>query len=186
MISSVNRAALPAATPASSSGRQANFGKSIPYKFRGAVQSQTAAASTAGKTSTKAATNSTASQKAVTAAAALLSTATSAHVATAAATATPAVAADATGNSPKISGAISSVTLDGLNKLTAALQAAGIDPNSLSMVAHDDQVYYPGSSWTNYEITLNANGHTESFAANLVVLNPNVAVTEIKHLLALG
>lgn len=73
-----------------------------------------------------------------------------------------------------------------MNQLAGALTAAGIDPSGLNMTAHDDQAYYPTGSWTNHLITLTANGHTESFMADLTNLNPNVAVTEIKRLMTMG
>lgn len=83
-------------------------------------------------------------------------------------------------------GAPSAGTLGALSVLDSALQSAGIDPNSLGMVAHDDIAAFPGGSWVNHLITLTAGGHVESFSTDLMMLNPNVAVTEIKHLIGVG
>lgn len=77
-------------------------------------------------------------------------------------------------------------TLDAANALSAALRAAGIDPGTLGIVAHDDQVTYPGGSYVNHLLTLKAGSHVENFMADLTLTNPNVAVTEIKHLLSMG
>lgn len=73
-----------------------------------------------------------------------------------------------------------------LKMLASALEAAGVSASPLNMVAHDDVVGYPGGNYTNHLITLQAGSHTENFMADLVAMNPSVAVTEIKHLLAMG
>ena len=191
MISSAGRATVATVAPGNTSTRQTTAHRSIPSAFRGTIQTQAVTSGGTASASTSSASKAASSQDSATLAASVLSARSTAGslVTTAGATAassTSAPTTDTGGNSPRISGTISSVTLDGLNQLVAALRAAGIDPNSLNMVAHDDPVYFPGTSWTNTEITLTANGHTENFGANLIVLNPNVAVTEIKHLLALG
>lgn len=68
--------------------------------------------------------------------------------------------------------------------LSAALQAAGIDPKALGMSAHDQICTYPGGSYINHLITVTApNGRTQDYMSNLMMLSPNVTVTEIKHLL---
>lgn len=83
-------------------------------------------------------------------------------------------------------GPASAETQSAIAQLADALQAAGIDPNQLSMVAHDDVAGFPGGSYTNQLITLKANGNVEHFSAKLIPINPNVAVTEIKRLLGMG
>ncbi len=78
-------------------------------------------------------------------------------------------------------------TQSAMQALSRALQAAGIDPTSLGLNGHDDTVSFPGSNgWVNHEITLQAGSHTENFSADLVARNPEVAVTEIQRLLAMG
>jgi hypothetical protein len=83
-------------------------------------------------------------------------------------------------------GAPGAATMNALSVLSNALQNAGIDPKSLGMVPHDDPASYPGGSYENHLITLNARGHVTSISSDLMMLNPNVAVTEIKSLLANG
>lgn len=109
--------------------------------------------------------------------------------ATAVATTTAAPAAQSAANvqtASLASSGVSSIAQSAFDQLTSALRAAGIDPSSLNITAHDDSVYYPGGGWTNHLITLTAGGHTENFGAELTAANPNVAVTEIKHLLSMG
>lgn len=77
-------------------------------------------------------------------------------------------------------------TLATMNSLTQALQAAGINPNSLNMIAHDDVATYPTGAYQNRTITVLANGHVENFSADLTAINPNVAVVEIKRLLSMA
>ena len=54
------------------------------------------------------------------------------------------------------------------------------------MSAHDDNVIYPGGGYTNHLISLTANGHDTNIDANLMMMNPNVAVTEIKRLFTIA
>jgi hypothetical protein len=71
--------------------------------------------------------------------------------------------------------------------LSDALQAAGINPQSLNMYAHDDYVSYPvGVGYMNHLISLTANGHDTNIDANLMMINPNVAVTEIERLMTMA
>ena len=77
-------------------------------------------------------------------------------------------------------------TQSAMNILASALQAAGISPQWLNMSAHDDYVTYPGGGYTNHQISLTANGHDTNIDANLMMMNPNVAVTEIKRLFTIA
>ena len=70
-----------------------------------------------------------------------------------------------------------------LDILSAALRAAGIDPAGLNLVQHSDVVGYPGGSYTDNEITMTTAQGVHSFNVELVLQNPNVAVTEIGHFL---
>jgi hypothetical protein len=71
-----------------------------------------------------------------------------------------------------------------VDTLTAALQRAGINTNSLSIVAHDDTVSYPNSSgWVNHLITVTAGGRSENIDISLMNINPDVAAMDIKRML---
>jgi hypothetical protein len=71
-----------------------------------------------------------------------------------------------------------------VDTLTAALQRAGINTNSLSIVPHDDNVTYPNSSgWVNHLITVTAGGRSEKIDIGLMNINPDVAAMDIKRML---
>ncbi len=72
-----------------------------------------------------------------------------------------------------------------VDTLTAALQRAGINTASLTMVAHDDAVGYPGGAgWVNHLITVTAGGRSENIDIGLMDINPDVAAMDIKRMLA--
>lgn len=73
-----------------------------------------------------------------------------------------------------------------LQSLKNALGLAGVDFSSLGLEAHNDIVTYPGGAYLNSYISVTANGHTEGLMTNLVGINPNVAVLDIKHMLGQG
>ena len=110
----------------------------------------------------------------------------SALTATPAALTAPAAPANPIPPPPTGPGAPSAFTLSVMAQLSTALQAAGIDPKSLNMVAHDDVATYPGASYVNRLITLQAGNRVENFMADLTAINPNVAVQEIKRLISMG
>jgi len=75
-----------------------------------------------------------------------------------------------------------------MDRLVEALRAAGIEPASLNMFAHDTVANYPGASgsYVNRVITVQAGSRVENFMADLTATNPEVAALEIKNLLAMG
>lgn len=105
-----------------------------------------------------------------------------------AAASTKAAATTQSPGSGAVSGTQTAVTsADPVSMLSNALKALGIDPSQVQMSAHNDTVYYPGdgSSWVNHNLTVTANGHTETFDVNLMKLNPNVAAVEAQEDLGL-
>ena len=74
-----------------------------------------------------------------------------------------------------------------MDALKDALVSAGINPDSLDMVSHDVDVWYPSGGWTNHLITVTtATGQSENFTAELVAKRPDVTAVEIQNLLAMG
>ncbi len=73
-----------------------------------------------------------------------------------------------------------------LQALKDALSAAGVNVEGLGLAAHNDVVTYPGGAYTNRYISVTANGHEEGLMTDLVGINPNVAVLDIKHMLGKG
>lgn len=72
-----------------------------------------------------------------------------------------------------------------IDTLTAALQRAGVNTASLTMVAHDDAVGYPGGAgWVNHLITVTAGGRSENIDIGLMNINPDVAAMDIKRMLS--
>jgi hypothetical protein len=71
-----------------------------------------------------------------------------------------------------------------VDTLTAALQRAGINTNSLAIVPHDDNITYPNSAgWVNHLITVTSGGRSENIDAALMNINPDVAAMDIKRML---
>ncbi len=73
-----------------------------------------------------------------------------------------------------------------VQSLKDALDAAGINYSNLDLAAHEDVVTYPGGSYVNRYISVNTNGHVEGLMTDLVGINPNVAVLDIKHMLGMA
>jgi hypothetical protein len=73
-----------------------------------------------------------------------------------------------------------------LQSLKDALAAAGINTDGLGLATHQDVVSYPGGSYINRYISVETNGHEEGLMTDLVGINPNVAVLDIKHMLGRG
>ncbi len=130
-----------------------------------------------------------AARKIVTAAAATATAPTAATVtptmtSTALRTPSPAsatTAATATAAKPALAGD------DGVvQALKDALAAAGISTAGLDLTAHQDVVTYPGGAYINRYISVEAHGHEEGLMTDLVSMNPNVAVLDIKNMLAHG
>jgi hypothetical protein len=70
--------------------------------------------------------------------------------------------------------------------LNDALAAAGINTDGLNLTAHTDLVTYPGGAYINRYISVEAHGHEEGLMTDLVSMNPNVAVLDIRNMLAHG
>jgi hypothetical protein len=70
-----------------------------------------------------------------------------------------------------------------VQSLKDALTAAGVNFQGLGLAAHQDVVTYPGGTYTNRYISVSTNGHEEGLMTDLVAMNPNVAVLDIKHML---
>ncbi len=70
-----------------------------------------------------------------------------------------------------------------VKSLKDALTAAGVSFDGLGLAAHQDVVTYPGGSYVNRYISVNTNGHEEGLMTDLVAMNPNVAVVDIKNML---
>jgi hypothetical protein len=73
-----------------------------------------------------------------------------------------------------------------LQTLKDALTAAGINADGLGLATHEDIVTSPGGSYVNRYISVETHGHEEGLMTNLVALNPNVAVFDIKRMLGQG
>lgn len=71
-----------------------------------------------------------------------------------------------------------------LDLLKAALVGAGVDISGMQFAEHQDLVTYPGGSYTNDLISLQAGSHSHEYTANLVAADPQVTVNEIEQLLA--
>jgi hypothetical protein len=71
-----------------------------------------------------------------------------------------------------------------VQSLKDALTAAGISVEGLGLTAHTDVVTYPGGSYINRYISVNAHGHEEGLMTNLVAIDPKVAVVDVKNMLA--
>jgi hypothetical protein len=71
-----------------------------------------------------------------------------------------------------------------IDLLKAALISAGVDISGMQFNEHQDLVTYPGGSYTNDLIDLQAGGHSHTYTTNLVALDPHVTVVEIQQLLA--
>jgi hypothetical protein len=72
-----------------------------------------------------------------------------------------------------------------VDTLAAALERAGINTASLTMVAHDDVVGYPGGAgWVNHLITVTAGARSENIDIGLMNINPDVAAMDIKRMLS--
>lgn len=70
-----------------------------------------------------------------------------------------------------------------LQSLEDALAAAGITVDGLGLATHQDVVTSPGGSYINRYISVQTNGHEEGLMTDLVALNPNVAVIDVKRML---
>ena len=72
-----------------------------------------------------------------------------------------------------------------IDTLKAALVQAGVDISSMQFTEHRDLVTYPGGSYINDIISLQApNGRTHEYMTDLVALSPQVTVNEIQQLMA--
>ncbi len=190
MISPMARHAGANMTPAGSPARPAKFRHSANFKLPGGSP-QTPAPAAGARISRGTASKPGANILALLGQNSVAATAGPAASATSVLTAPP-KEAPTPSPSPvsKPSPATNAVAFDNntpLQVLAQALQAAGIDPGSLGMVAHDDTVGYPGGgAWVNHLITLQAGSHVENFSADLMMKSPNVTVNEIKRLIAMG
>ena len=109
----------------------------------------------------------------------------------AAASSAPAGAASASGApnlkqtaAAKTAGSDPTPPANPVDTLTAALQRAGINTNSLLIVPHDDTISYPNSAgWVNHLITVTGGGHSENIDVSLMNINPDVAAMDIKRML---
>jgi len=71
-----------------------------------------------------------------------------------------------------------------VDTITAALQRAGVNTNSLAIVPHDDNISYPNSAgWVNHQITVTGGGRSENIDVALMNINPDVAAMDIKRML---
>lgn len=72
-----------------------------------------------------------------------------------------------------------------IDALKAALTQAGVDISGMQFDQHQDIVTYPGGSYVNDLITLQApNGRSHDYMTNLVAIAPQVTVNEIQQLMA--
>ena len=79
----------------------------------------------------------------------------------------PAPVAEAGGEIPRTG----DLGIDSMAALTASLKARGVNPDSLGLHYSEEEVFYPGGSYTNKLITGHINGDTENFGAALVLKN---------------
>ncbi len=73
-----------------------------------------------------------------------------------------------------------------VQSLKDALTAAGIDYSNLGLAAHQNIETYPGGAYLNRYISVNTHDHQEGLMTDLVAINPNVAVVDIKRMLGIG
>lgn len=71
-----------------------------------------------------------------------------------------------------------------VKSLQDALSAAGINTSGLGLAAHEDVVSYPGGSYINRYISVNGRG--EGLMTDLVAINPQVAVLDVKRMLGMA
>jgi hypothetical protein len=71
-----------------------------------------------------------------------------------------------------------------MDVLSAALLANGINPASLGLVQTSTPVWYPGGGWINNLISMNSPTGQHNFTVELMLLNPQVTVNEIKKIIA--
>ena len=72
-----------------------------------------------------------------------------------------------------------------VDTLKAALVQSGVDISGMQFTEHRDLVTYPGGSYINDIISLQApNGRTHDYMTDLVALSPQVTVNEIQQLMA--
>lgn len=73
-----------------------------------------------------------------------------------------------------------------VQSLKDALTAAGIDYSNLGLTVHQDIERYPGGAYLNRYISVNTHDHQEGLMTDLVAMNPNIAVGDIKRMLGIG
>lgn len=73
-----------------------------------------------------------------------------------------------------------------LQSLKSALAAAGVYSDGLGLATHQDVVTSPGGAYVNRYISVNVHGHEEGLMTDLVAMNPNVAVLDIKRMLGMA
>ena len=71
-----------------------------------------------------------------------------------------------------------------IDMLTAALNKAGVDTKGMKLSERWDYVAYPGGGYTNHLITVESGGKSEQIMANLMMMDPRVAVVDIQHMMA--
>ncbi len=71
-----------------------------------------------------------------------------------------------------------------LQSLKDALSAAGINVQGLNLTLHDTTETYPGGSYENRYISVDTPNGSAGLMTDLVAINPNIAVQDIKRMLS--
>lgn len=74
-----------------------------------------------------------------------------------------------------------------VDRLKAALTAAGVSFEGLGLAAHEEVVAYPGGSYIHRYISVrnNLTGHVDGLMTDLVAMNPKIAVVDIQRMLGM-
>lgn len=73
-----------------------------------------------------------------------------------------------------------------VDTLKQALRQAGMDPDRFALTEVRELVTYPGGGYVNHQVLFEAGAAREYYDVALMLRNPEVTVTEIRRLLALG
>lgn len=71
----------------------------------------------------------------------------------------------------------------GMERLSSALSALGMNAAGLDIKYSEELVWYPGGSYVNRLITVTSGSRSESFSADLTARNPYVTAHEIQKYL---
>ena len=76
--------------------------------------------------------------------------------------------------------------MDPVEVLKQALADAGVPAGGLQFSYSDDTVAYPGGSYQNRQVTVQAGGRKEQYSADLMLQNPWITAVEVQRLIRGG